>query len=185
VDSFEPRRAVFLDRDGVLIAAPVRNGLPYSPREPDEVDVLPGVAEACAALREVGFVLVVVTNQPDVARGSQTLAGVEQINERLREQVLVDEIVVCPHDDADECACRKPRPGMLIEAARRRKLDLARSFMVGDRWRDIAAGRSAGCTVVFVERGYAEPLPEPDADANVPDLPVAVEWILSRAAKVC
>jgi D-glycero-D-manno-heptose 1,7-bisphosphate phosphatase len=184
VDSPEPRRAVFLDRDGVLIAAPVRNGSPYSARVPGEVEVLPGVAAACDALREAGFVIVVVTNQPDVARGSQTIVGVEAVNERLREQVVVDEIVVCPHDDPDNCDCRKPRPGMLVDAAQRRNLDLGRSFMVGDRWRDVGAGRSAGCTVVFVDHGYDERLPGP-ADAVVPDLPGAAEWILLSAGKVC
>jgi D-glycero-D-manno-heptose 1,7-bisphosphate phosphatase len=184
VASAERRRAVFLDRDGVLIAALVRDGLPYSPRRPGEVEVLPGVVAACDALREAGFVLVVVTNQPDVARGSQTLAGVETVNERLREEVVVDEIVVCPHDDADDCDCRKPRPGMLVDAAQRWNLDLRRSFMVGDRWRDVGAGRSAGCTVVFVDHGYDERLLGP-ADAVVPDLPAAAEWILSSARKVC
>jgi D-glycero-D-manno-heptose 1,7-bisphosphate phosphatase len=184
VGSSESRRAVFVDRDGVLIAAPVLNGLPYSPRTAEEVEVLPGVIEACQAVREAGLVLVVVTNQPDVARGSQTLAAVEAVNERLREQVVVDEIVVCPHDDADDCDCRKPRPGMLIDTAWRRNIDLGQSFMVGDRWRDVGAGRNAGCAVVFVDRGYHERLPEP-ADAVVADLPAAVDWILSAHGKVC
>jgi D-glycero-D-manno-heptose 1,7-bisphosphate phosphatase len=184
VASCKSRRAVFLDRDGVLVAAPVRNGLPYSPQSAADVEVMPGVGEACDALRARGFVLVVVTNQPDVARGNQTLAAVEEINARLREQIVVDEIVVCPHDDADDCMCRKPRPGMLVDAARRRDLDLSRSFMVGDRWRDVGAGRNAGCTVVFVDRGYAEELPE-RADAVAPDLPAAADWILSAMSKVC
>ncbi len=170
------RPAVFLDRDGVLTEAFVRDGVPTPPQTLREFRVLPGVAEACAGLRQAGFVLVVVTNQPDIARGTQTRAEVDRMNERLRTLVPLDEICVCPHDDGDDCACRKPQPGMLLGAAERLGLDLARSASVGDRWRDIEAALRAGVTAIHVERHYEEPAPV-GAHVAVADLPEAAEWI--------
>ena len=173
-------RAVFLDRDGVLNRADVRDGRPYPPADVSELDLLPGVEEACVALRRAGFLLVVVTNQPDVARGTRSRSSVDELNRALAERLPVDDIVVCPHDDADRCSCRKPLPGMLVDAASRLGVDLAASFMVGDRWRDVEAGRRAGCRTVFLRRGYSEPVPEAP-DATAPDLPAAVRWILAGA----
>ncbi|MDQ7844547.1 MAG: HAD family hydrolase [Armatimonadota bacterium] len=170
-------RAVFLDRDGVLNRAPVRAGRPLSVRGPEEVELLPGVPEACRRLREGGFALIVVTNQPDVARGALRVEAVEAIHDLLRARLPLDEVRVCYHDDADGCDCRKPKPGMLLEAARARGIDLGRSFMVGDRWRDIEAGRRAGCRTVFIDYGYDEPRPE-GADFRTDSLLQAAEWIL-------
>ncbi len=170
------RPAVFLDRDGVLTQAFVRDGVPVPPRTMAEFRILPGVPEACVALRQAGFVLVVVTNQPDIARGTQTRAEVDRMHERLRSLLPVDEVVVCPHDDADACLCRKPQPGMLLAAAERLGLDLARSMSVGDRWRDVEAARRAGVTAIHVDRQYDEPTPV-GAQIAVADLPEAVAWI--------
>jgi D-glycero-D-manno-heptose 1,7-bisphosphate phosphatase len=172
------RRAVFLDRDGVLNAAVVRDGRPYPPRSVDEVEVLPGVEGACNRLRTAGFDLVVVTNQPDIARGTQTLEAVRHINNALLAALPLDEVVVCPHDDDDDCDCRKPRPGMLLDAAQRRGIDLSTSFMVGDRWRDVEAGIRAGCRTVFIDRDYDERSVQ--ADVSVADLAEAAVWILDR-----
>ena len=119
------RRAVFLDRDGVLNAAVVRDGLPHPPGSVDEVEVLPGAEDACSRLRAAGFDLVVVTNQPDIARGTQTLEVVHRINNALLAALPLDEVVICPHDDADGCDCRKPKPGMLMAAAQRRGIALS------------------------------------------------------------
>ena len=174
------RRAVFLDRDGVLNAAVVRDGLPYPPRSLDEVEILPGVEDACARLRGAGFDLVVVTNQPDIARGTQTLEAVRGINDALLAALPLDEVVICPHDDADGCDCRKPKPGMLIAAAERRAIDLSASFMVGDRWRDVDAGTRAGCRTLLIDRGYDERSVQ--ADVSVADLSEAAVWILDRDA---
>lgn len=170
------RPAVFLDRDGVLNEPFVRDGVPTPPRSLEEFRVLPGVAQACADLRQAGFVLVVVTNQPDIARGTQTRAEVDRIHERLRSLVPLDEICVCPHDDCDACTCRKPRPGMLLGAAERLGLDLARSATVGDRGRDIEAARRAGVKAVHVQRHYDEPAPV-GAHVTVANLPEAAAWI--------
>jgi D-glycero-D-manno-heptose 1,7-bisphosphate phosphatase len=172
-------RAVFLDRDGVLVRAPVVAGRPHSIRDVGDLELEAGAREACVALREAGFVLVGVTNQPDVARGLLEPAALDAIHERLLGLLPLEEIAACPHDDADACTCRKPEPGLLVDAATRLDLDLGASYMVGDRWRDVKAGRRAGCTTVFVDREYSEPLPE-NADMTVRDITEAAAWILER-----
>lgn len=172
-----PRRAVFLDRDGVINRAIVRDGLPYPPSSSGELEILPGVADALHRLRAAGFSLIVVTNQPDVARGTQRRDEIDAMHASLAATLPIDEFRVCLHDDRDACACRKPKPGMLEDAARDADLSLPDSFMVGDRWRDVEAGQRAGCTTVFVDRQYAERRPE-RPDATVASLPEAAEWIL-------
>jgi D-glycero-D-manno-heptose 1,7-bisphosphate phosphatase len=172
------RRAVFLDRDGVVNAAVVRDGKPYPPSSVAEVRILPGVADALARLKSAGFLLIVVSNQPDVARGTTPRARVEAINAALADALPIDEFRTCFHDDGDACACRKPRPGLLLDAASRWHIDLARSFMVGDRWRDIDAGRRAGCRTVFIDYGYAEPQPQA-FDCRTASLLDAVPYMLS------
>lgn len=156
-------RAVFLDRDGVINRAIVRGGRPYPPLTVDEMEFLPGVAEATAILSNAGFRLIVVTNQPDVATGVQRLEVVEAMHARLRREFPIDDIRVCYHVDRDGCMCRKPKPGMLLDAAAEWSIDLTSSFMVGDRWRDIGAGKAAGCKTIRVGDGYAE------AQAETPD----------------
>lgn len=147
---------MFLDRDGVLNRGVVRGGKPHPPQTAEEVEILPGVAEACRDLSAAGLVLIGVTNQPDVARGTQTREEVLRINQRLLRSLPLLEIRTCFHDDADDCACRKPRPGLLLEAARDHDIDLRKSFMVGDRWRDVAAGAAAGCLTFLIAAPYNE-----------------------------
>ena len=174
------RRAVFLDRDGVLNRCLVRDGKPYPPASPEETEILPGVPEALAQLRAAGFLLIVVTNQPDVARGTQRREVVEAINERLRAALPLDEILVC-YDDGDSPR-RKPNPGMLLEAAERFGIDLSASFMVGDRWKDIEAGARAGCRTVFLDCGYNETYRASPPDCTVQCLAEAVPFILNHGA---
>ncbi len=181
--SDELRRAVFLDRDGVLVEARVLNGMPYSPRSAEEMEIAPGTRDALAQLKQQGFLLVVVTNQPEMARGTLETAALDQMHQRLRCELPLDEILVCPHDDRDECACRKPKPGLLLEAARRHGIDLGRSFFVGDRWRDVDAGHAAGCTTVLIDHGYAERPPAAPPHARVRSLAEAVRWIVEQAGK--
>lgn len=174
------RRAVFMDRDGVLNEPVVRNGKPYPPAGLDTFTLLPGVVEACDRLAEAGFIQVVVTNQPDVARGTQDRSIVDAMHQVLRSALPIDAIYVCVHDGMDGCDCRKPSPGMLIQAATDFGLDLRRSFMVGDRWRDVEAGQEAGCRTIFIDRGYSEQHPI-HPDVVVPDFPAAVAWITASA----
>jgi D-glycero-D-manno-heptose 1,7-bisphosphate phosphatase len=173
------KRAVFLDRDGVLVETSVRDGIPTPAQTVEELELLPGVEDACGRLRAAGFLLIVVTNQPDVARGSLTADAVEEMHRKLRRALPLDEVMVCMHDDADQCDCRKPQPGMLRAAAQRFDVELGRSFLVGDRWRDVDAAKSAGCKAVFVERGYGEPL-RARPDATVGSLAEAADWILQE-----
>jgi len=173
------RRAVFLDRDGVINRAIVQDGRPYPPASADAVDVLPGVSLALQRLKAAGYMLVVVTNQPDVARGVQSRAEVEAIHARLASVLPIDEFRACYHDDGDGCACRKPKPGMIVDAARDHRLDMSASVMVGDRWRDVEAGRQAGCATVFIDCGYAEPAPD-CPDVVVASIEEAADWILTR-----
>jgi D-glycero-D-manno-heptose 1,7-bisphosphate phosphatase len=173
------RRAVFLDRDGVLNRADVRNGRPYPPATLDAFEVLDGVPDAVHRLHEAGFLILGATNQPDVARGTQTRDVVEAMNSRLVRTMPIAEILVS-YEDGDDAPRRKPNPGLLLEAAETYAIDLAGSFMVGDRWRDVEAGRRAGCRTVFLDRGYAERQPDPPADHTTTDLPSAVAWILSQ-----
>lgn len=153
-------RAVFLDRDGVLNFPVVRSGLPYPPQTLPEFQLYPEVPEACSMLRQAGFLLILVTNQPDIGRGTQTLSIMEAMHERLQETIPLDRIEICTaaDDDAQDAHRRKPAPGMLFDAAKALNIDLSRSYMVGDRWRDIDAGHAAGCVTIFITRGYAEAL---------------------------
>jgi transaldolase len=173
-------RAVFLDRDGVLNRTVLRDGRPEPPWSLDELEIIPDVPAALARLKAAGFRLVMVTNQPDVSRGRQTRAGVEAVNAALQARLPLDEIRVCYHDDAQACACRKPAPGMLLDAARDAGLDLAACFMIGDRWRDVAAGQRAGCPSLFIDYGYAEPRPA-GPYTTVRSLTEAVNHILGEA----
>jgi D-glycero-D-manno-heptose 1,7-bisphosphate phosphatase len=156
------RRAVFLDRDGVLNHAVVRDGMPFPPQRLAEFEVDEDAPSGCARLKAAGFVLIVVTNQPDVARGTQSRDEVNAMHDKLRELIpALDAIEVCWHGGekyGDLCDCRKPRPGMLVRSAPRFGVDVSRSFLIGDRWRDIDCAHAAGCTAVFIERGYREPL---------------------------
>lgn len=172
------KSAVFLDRDGVLNRAIVREGRPYPPASAEEMELTPGAAAALGRLREAGLVLLVVTNQPDVARGKQTLRAVEVMHEMMAAALPVDDFIVCYHDDKDDCACRKPKPGLLRIGAERHHVDLATSFMVGDRWRDVDAGAAAGCRTILVDGKYAERGPTNPPNATVTSLTEAVDWIL-------
>jgi len=154
-------RAVFLDRDGVLNFPVVRDGKPYPPSTIEEFKIVPDAFDALSRLRRLNFSLFVVTNQPDVARGAQARSVIEAMHSVLLEGLPLDDVYVCYHDDRDSCDCRKPHSGLLRKAAAEHAIDLRRSYMVGDRWRDIDCGRAAGCTSILVDGGYAEELRQP------------------------
>jgi len=178
----ELREAVFLDRDGVLNRAVVRNGRPYPPATIAEFQIPPDVPSALEVLKAAGFLLIGVTNQPDVARGTQRREVVEAMNAALLAALPLHEMLVCYHDDRDGCECRKPLPGLLLQAAARHAIALSSSFMIGDRWKDVETGRRAGCATVLIEYGYAETGPRrPGPDHIAHSLSEAAEWILSKS----
>ncbi|NQU61770.1 MAG: HAD family hydrolase [Rhodospirillales bacterium] len=174
--------AVFLDRDGVLNRSDIRDGKPFAPTTLEGFEILPGVQGAVAALNDAGFKIIVSTNQPDVKKGVMDKAMVEAMNDQLRRELpMIDDVKVCYHAKEDQCDCRKPKPGMLIEAAAEWGINLERSFMIGDRWSDIDAGKSAGCRTIFIDYQYAEKRPEmPDFTAA--SLAEAASLILSLPA---
>jgi D-glycero-D-manno-heptose 1,7-bisphosphate phosphatase len=153
-------RAIFLDRDGVLNRPVIREGKSYPPARVEDVEIYAGLRERLQHLKDLGFVLIVVTNQPDVARGTTPKKTVEGINELIaREIPAIDRFLVCFHDNKDGCDCRKPRPGMLLAGAAEFDVDLTRSYMVGDRRSDVEAGIAAGSRTIFIDRAYREPPP--------------------------
>lgn len=174
------RKAVFLDRDGVVNRPVIRGGKPYPPASVKDLEIVSGAHEKLAQLKQRGFLMIVVTNQPDVARGAQSRENVEEINRELRSSLPLDDILVCYHSDEDRCNCRKPLPGLMLRAAEVYGIDLAQSFLIGDRWRDIDAGHNAGCKTVLIDYGYSERKPAQEPEATVSSLEEATDWILRR-----
>ena len=154
------KKAVFLDRDGVLNRSILVDGVPNPPISISDVQILDGAIEAIQILKDHNFVPVVVTNQPDVARGITTQSKAEAINAFIGTTLKIEHFYTCFHDDSDLCGCRKPATGLIIRAAQELELDIQRSYLVGDRWRDISAGNAAGCQTFFIDYSYAERAPE-------------------------
>lgn len=171
--------AVFLDRDGVVNRGYLRDGKSYAPRETKDFRLLPYAAKSIERLKEIGFLVIVVTNQPDINNGLVSIDAVNGMHSLLRIKTQVDDIFLCPHSQDENCDCRKPKPGMLIKAAEKYNIDLKRSFMVGDRASDISAGRQAGCKTIFINRNYREDGPlNPDFTAH--SLRTATNFILNN-----
>jgi D-glycero-D-manno-heptose 1,7-bisphosphate phosphatase len=174
------RAAVFLDRDGVLNRALVVNRRPGAPLTLEQFEILPGVGPELERLKEAGYALIVVTNQPDVSRGRVSRETIEAMHARLAAELPIDEIRVCYHGKGDGCSCRKPAPGMLLDPP---TYAVERSVMVGDRWRDVEAGRRAGCrATILLDYGYDEPLPH-EPDVRVGSLAEAVDWIVENVGR--
>jgi D-glycero-D-manno-heptose 1,7-bisphosphate phosphatase len=173
------RRAVFLDRDGVLNRSKVYDGKTFAPRCLDDFELMPDALSATKTLHDAGLLLIVVTNQPDVANGLIPKATVDAMHDRLCAALPIHAVKVCFHNEDDHCLCRKPKPGMLQAAGMEMDIDFAKSFMVGDRWKDVAAGRSQGCYTILIGRAYSEPLSELP-DARVGSLLEAAKLILSQ-----
>lgn len=168
---------IFFDRDGVLAKSLVRNNKAYAPLAPEEFVLVEGAERNIEILRTAGFPCIVVTNQPELERGLLKESVLDGMHKMLRDRLKVDDIIVCPHDPESGCECHKPKPGMLLEARKKWNADLGQSFMVGDRWRDIGAGRAVGCFSILIERPYSAC---DDADARVGSLSEAVELIMAK-----
>jgi D-glycero-D-manno-heptose 1,7-bisphosphate phosphatase len=153
--------AAFLDRDGVINASSIRNGVPHPPESVQEVQILSGVFEAINLLTSHNYLPVVISNQPDVARKRIELSTVHSINEFISRETGISNFYVCPHDDSDCCKCRKPKPGLIEIATEELNIDLSKSFLVGDRWRDVAAGQALGLPTFFIDYSYRESAPNP------------------------
>jgi D-glycero-D-manno-heptose 1,7-bisphosphate phosphatase len=173
-------RAVFLDRDGTLNEPIIRDGKPYPPASVAGLEISPSAPAALGRLRAAGFLLILVTNQPDVARGALSRAAVEAVNMEVCAQLPIDDVFVCWHDDSDHCDCRKPKPGLILQASRKHRIGLDRSFLIGDRWRDIDAGAAAGCRTILLDRHYQEREPDHAPDFRAATLAAAADWILGH-----
>ena len=175
-------KAVFLDRDGVLNASIDRGGVSSAPLTLADLQILDDVPAGLATLKAAGFQLIVVTNQPAVRRGRGRLEDIHAIHAHMRQVLPLDAIRVCFHDDDDRCQCRKPHPGMLIAEASDRRIDLSQSYLVGDRWRDIEAGKRAGCRTILIASRFPgdkdDTFVQPDHTAD--NLLLAADWILSQ-----
>lgn len=172
-------KAVFLDRDGVLNWSIVKNGKPYPPSCVEELVIFDDALCALSQLKIAGFFLFVVTNQPDVIRGKINKNVVEKINSILKQHLPIDEFFVCYHDDSDHCLCRKPKSGLLLEAAQKYNIEIKKSFMIGDRWRDVEAGNQINCKTVWLNYGYQEKRPL-HPNFTTTKLSDAVCWILNQ-----
>jgi len=174
-------RAVFFDRDGVLIRTEIRDGRPYAIQKLADLAYLPGTREAVTRARELGFLTIVVTNQPDVARGLADKAEVDAMHADIIDTLGVDNVQACFEIEGPDSRRYKPRPGMLLDAAAQFGIDLQQSYLIGDRWRDIDAGHAAGCFSIFIDCGYSEELRQPP-HAIVPDVLAAMDLVVAREA---
>src|SRR5512138_31798 len=148
------KRAVFIERDAILNE--VRSGpkQQISPLTLEEFKVNLSAKEPLQKLKASGFVLIATTNQPGLSRGYQSRRELDRMHDILRRTFPLDDILVCPHDEADHCPCRKPRPGLLIEAAFKWHINLDHSFVISDKWQDAEAARTAGCTSLLIKSPY-------------------------------
>jgi D-glycero-D-manno-heptose 1,7-bisphosphate phosphatase len=179
-------RAVYLDRDGVLNEVAGDGLASRPPRMVEDLRIVAGAEAAIERLRRAGFSLIVVTNQPDVARGTLALDDAVEITKVIVDRLELDGAYVCPHDNPDRCPCRKPKPGMLDRAARDWGIDQTASWLIGDRWVDIAAGLGAGVRTVLIEQPFswssAGGSTPPDGlvpEFSVPSISDAAEMVLA------
>ena len=154
------RVAIFLDREGTLNKAYIKNGLPISHPSFNKFKILPGVKNSIIKLKKLGFLCLLITNQPDVSRKKIKKNVVKKMNNFIKKKIKLDDVFVCYHDDKHNCNCRKPKPGLLLDGSRKWNINLKESYMIGDRWKDISAGVSAGCKTIFINNKYKELTPQ-------------------------
>jgi len=168
-------KAVFLDSDGVLNTAVIKDGKPVAPTSVNDLEIPEEVRPALEHLKAAGYILICVTNKPDIERGRMTQADVDAIYAKMRRELPLDEVLICYKENSP---CYKPNPGMLLEGQHKYALELSQSYIIGDRWKDIAAGKNAGCKTIWINRGYKEMQPDPPADYTALSLAEAVQWIV-------
>ena len=173
------RKAVFLDRDGVINKIFIKDNLPSSPPTFELLEILPGVEESILRLKKLNFACLVVTNQPDVGRNLISKNTLEKMHNKLKKKIHIDEIYVCTHIKDQNCFCRKPNPGMILDAAKKYQIDLKKSFLIGDRASDIEAGQEANCRSIFLDKkNYEKPPNKQEATFN--NLTEATDYILEQ-----
>ena len=153
-NKLKKRAAIFLDRDGTLNKAFIKKGLPISPASFSKFKILPGVKSSITKLKKLKYLCLLITNQPDVSRKKIKKKVVIKMNKFIKKKINLDDVFVCYHDDNDNCNCRKPKPGLLIKASKKWKINFKKSFMIGDRWKDISAGKKVGCKTIFINNNY-------------------------------
>ena len=153
------KKAIFLDRDGIINHVKIINGKPHPPSNLSEFLIMPNIQEFLELTHKNNYLNIIITNQPDVSRGKISASAVEEINTHIKKKLKVDDIYTCFHDDKDFCECRKPKPGNIIKASMNYQIDLSNSYMIGDRWRDIESGQKAGCKTIYVDYNYDEAKP--------------------------
>ena len=147
-------RAMFLDRDGVLNELVKRDGGYYSPRVSSSFRIIPESVEITKRTKELGYLNIVISNQPDVARGYMDGSELEKMTRALIDELTIDDVFYCTHDDADLCHCRKPAPGLFNQAADRWEIDLKHSYMIGDTCKDVEAAKNASVECLLLDRTY-------------------------------
>jgi D-glycero-D-manno-heptose 1,7-bisphosphate phosphatase len=170
-------KAIFLDSDGVLNTAIIKDGKPVAPTSLSQLEIPTEVKPALDKLKSAGYLLLCVSNKPDIERGLMTQEDVDNIFNKIRHDLPLDDVFICYKENSD---CYKPKPGLLLEATKKYNIDLTQSFMIGDRWRDIEAGQSAPCRTIWIDRHYAEKKPNPAADFTAYSLSEASNWILKK-----
>jgi D-glycero-D-manno-heptose 1,7-bisphosphate phosphatase len=171
-------KAIFLDRDGVINHVLYHEGVnkPSSPWKFEEFQLYNGVEKPLEELRKMGFLLLIISNQPDISKGKIEEGMTEKVNKIIFEKLPIQDILICPHEDRHNCNCRKPKPGMIIELSKKWNVDIGKSFLIGDRWKDIEAGENAGCTSILLDKPYNK---DTKAEYRTKDLQSAVELIKS------
>ncbi len=175
-------KAIFLDRDGVINKVVMRKGIVSSPWRLEEFEILPNVKECLKEFKKMEFLNIVFTSQPDISRGLLKIEDLGEMHKFIMETLLVDGIKFCPHDDKNNCNCRKPKPGLLLEAAKKWSIDLKKSYVIGDTWKDIGAGKAAGCKTILIRREYNKDF-QKDYDFEVNNLEETVEIIKNSNKK--
>ena len=171
------KAAVFLDRDGVLLRPKIINEKAYAIRKIKDFKLLPGVTKSIKKIRRYGFLVFVVTNQPDIRNNLVTENLVNRIHKKIKTKLKIDDFAICPHRQNEGCYCRKPNPGMILNLAKKYRINLKKSFMIGDRESDIKAGERANCRTIFINNNYNERKPK-NQEATFDSLMLAVDYII-------
>ena len=174
------KKAIFLDRDGVINEPIFRDGninKPIAPWEIDEFKLFDNIINPLNIIKKMGYHIFIVTNQPDISKGILKISTIKKMNNIIMSKLPIDEIMFCPHLDSHRCVCRKPKPGMVNILAKKWEISLSDSFFIGDNWKDIECGKGAGCTTILLDKYYNKKV---NADYRVKNLSMVNKLIKSN-----